>query len=325
VIAIGPMSSEVIEAVYKYSEINDIKLSLIASKSQIDHSGGYVNNWSTKDYSDFLKIMKSKYKNSNVMICRDHCGVGFNGNYNLYDVYMTIKSDIENGFDIIHMDFCHYKEPKEEAIKQTIYAIEYAKSLSDSIKFEIGTDEIGKDVDLSLIEKEVNIFLEYVHPEYYVVNTGSLVKEDRQVGVFNKNISQEASIILSSYGLKLKEHNADYLSDVEIYKRKNIIDAVNIAPQLGVNQTNIIINSAINNNIDISEFIEISYNSGKWSKWIYDTSPNDKYTMAILCGHYNFTSKQYLNLYNALVDKIDIKSKIINDTMEIIDRYAKHL
>ena len=39
-IGIGPMSSEVIEAVYKYSSINNKELMLIASKNQIDHNGG---------------------------------------------------------------------------------------------------------------------------------------------------------------------------------------------------------------------------------------------------------------------------------------------
>ncbi len=59
-IGIGPMSTEVIEAVYKYSSINNKDLMLIASKNQIDHSGGYVNNWNTKDYSKFILKMKKK-------------------------------------------------------------------------------------------------------------------------------------------------------------------------------------------------------------------------------------------------------------------------
>ena len=57
-IGIGPMSSETIESVYKYSAINNKPLMLIASKNQIDHSSGYVNNWNTRQYSDFLKILK---------------------------------------------------------------------------------------------------------------------------------------------------------------------------------------------------------------------------------------------------------------------------
>ena len=86
-IGIGPMSSEVIEAVYKYSSINNKELMLIASKNQIDYNKGYVNNWKTSNFSKFIKSMKKKYKNAKVKICRDHCGPGFNGNYSLKDVY----------------------------------------------------------------------------------------------------------------------------------------------------------------------------------------------------------------------------------------------
>ena len=85
-IGIGPMSSEVIEAVYKYSSINNKELMLIASKNQIDYNGGYVNNWNTKEYSKFLNKMQKKYVSARIKICRDHCGPGFNGKFNLSDV-----------------------------------------------------------------------------------------------------------------------------------------------------------------------------------------------------------------------------------------------
>ena len=106
-IGIGPMSPEVIEATYKYSDINNIKIMLIASKNQIDHSGGYVNNWNTARYTRFCNSLKKQNKNSKVLLCRDHCGPGFNGNFSLNDVYKTINSDIKSGFDLIHIDFCH--------------------------------------------------------------------------------------------------------------------------------------------------------------------------------------------------------------------------
>lgn len=111
------MSSETIESVYKYSAINNKPLMLIASKNQIDHSSGYVNNWNTRQYSDFLKILKKKYKNSRVKICRDHCGPGFNGNYSIKDVFDTIDSDIQNNFDLIHIDFSKAKTDYDKILK----------------------------------------------------------------------------------------------------------------------------------------------------------------------------------------------------------------
>ena len=140
------MSSEVIESVYKYSAINNKPLMLIASKNQIDHSSGYVNNWNTKQYSLFLKSLKKKYKNSNVKICRDHCGPGFNGNYSIKDVFDTIDSDIQNNFDLIHIDFSKTKTDYDKIIKLYKEAILYAKSLN-----LIGTAFIFKFNELLMI------------------------------------------------------------------------------------------------------------------------------------------------------------------------------
>ena len=63
-LGVGPMSSEVIEAVYRYSHFHRKQIMLIASKNQVDHSGGYVNSWTTKEYSDNLNELKKKYKYS---------------------------------------------------------------------------------------------------------------------------------------------------------------------------------------------------------------------------------------------------------------------
>ena len=58
---IGPMSSETIEAVFRYSHFHRKQIMLIASKNQIDYSGGYVNHWTTKEYCSALYELKNKY------------------------------------------------------------------------------------------------------------------------------------------------------------------------------------------------------------------------------------------------------------------------
>ena len=118
-LGIGPMSTEVIEAVYRYSHFHRKELMLIASKNQIDYSGGYVNDWNTKQYSDFLKKMDREYSYSIVKNCRDHCGPGFNGNMSMDDTYKTIDSDVENDFDLIHIDLCHYHGSNEERLNES--------------------------------------------------------------------------------------------------------------------------------------------------------------------------------------------------------------
>ena len=153
-LALGPMSSEVIEAAFRFSHFHRKQLMLIASKNQIDYSGGYVNNWTTKQYVNFIKEMKNKYQNSDIKICRDHCGPGFNGKHELKDVYNTIKADIENNFDLIHIDFCMHKGEKEEKLNEAKKAIQYCLELNPNIGLELGTDENeGINFNISNLEE----------------------------------------------------------------------------------------------------------------------------------------------------------------------------
>jgi len=260
-LGIGPMSSEIIEAVFKYSHFHRKELMLIASKNQIDYQGGYVNRWTTKDYMDYIDQMRDRYSNAKVHICRDHCGPGFNGSYDLKDTYKTIEADIKHGFDLLHIDFCHYKGAKEEQFEETKKAIEHSLKLNPNILFEVGTDE-NEGINFNLlnieeIEKEFKFFKSFCNPEFYVVQTGSLVKEINQVGNFNKDFVKKVYELLKRKGLKLKEHNADYLTREDIKNREGIVDAMNIAPQLGVIQTMFILKKCLILGVDFTDFIDL--------------------------------------------------------------------
>jgi hypothetical protein len=321
-IAFGPLSEEIVEAVYRYSHHTHRSLMLIASKNQIDYSSGYVNNWTTSTYMSYIKEMRNKYADSDVLICRDHCGPGFAASTALDDTFKTIAEDIRRGFDLIHIDFCHYPGPRQGSLDKAAEAIKYAKRLNPSIRFEIGTDEIRQQLNLSQARKDIEYFLQLCKPEYFVINTGSHVLEDKQVGVFNQVATYQAKNLLSTYGLKLKEHNADYLTIEEIQQRNGLVDSLNIAPELGVKQTEKILSLANTYGISTDAFLSVSYESKKWKKWLQFTSPDDKYACAIFAGHYNFTSKEYLRLYHHLSEKLDVRETLINETIKVIDRYA---
>ena len=139
-LGIGPMSQEIIEAVYRYSENNSEPLMLIASKNQIDWSGGYVNDWTTRQFAEYCNVLKKKYPKAKVYLCRDHCGPGFK-NDDINDVYKTINDDLDNGFEVIHIDFCHYKGVYEERLAESKKAIEHILKKKPGTIIEIGTDE----------------------------------------------------------------------------------------------------------------------------------------------------------------------------------------
>ncbi|KKW39010.1 MAG: hypothetical protein UY85_C0017G0012 [Candidatus Peribacteria bacterium GW2011_GWB1_54_5] len=271
-LAVGPMSPEIVEAVFYYSNFYREPLMLIASKNQVDYVGGYVNGWTTKEYMQFIDEMRQLYPFSEIKICRDHCGPGFNGKYDLLDVYKTIEEDIKMGFDLMHIDFCKHKGSNAEKLIEAKKAVLHCLKLKPNIELEIGTDENrGTNYSLPNIkewEREIDFFQEFCKPTYYVVQTGSLVMEIGQAGNFNKPFTTKVSKILKSKGLKLKEHNADYLTREELREREKLIDAMNIAPQLGVVQTKTVLNRCLMYGIRFDDFIEEAYRGGKWQKWM---------------------------------------------------------
>lgn len=325
-LGIGPMSEQIIEAVFRCSEEQKEPLMLIASKNQIDWDGGYVNRWTTKQYANYVQKMKKKYSGAKVYLCRDHCGPGFKNN-DLKDVYKTINADIKSGFDLIHIDFCHYKGSKKGILKESQKAIEYIHKKNPDILIEIGTDENKGDFlnNLSAIEDEMKFFNNVAPICFFVVQTGSLIKEFNQVGSFNKNFIKKVRIIADKYNFKLKEHNADYLNKKEINERRNLVDALNIAPQYGVIQTNLTIQKCLQYGIDFDDFLEDSYKSRKWEKWLYKNTADNKFLCAVVAGHYNFSSHAYKSIYDKISKYENFRETIIQEMMKNFKIYLDNL
>jgi hypothetical protein len=326
-LAVGPMSREIVEAVFYYSNFFRKPLMLIASKNQVDHSGGYVNGWTTKAYMEFVMEMKKLYPMAKVKICRDHCGPGFNGNHDLKDVYKTIETDIKSGFDLIHIDFCHYQGSKEEKLQEAKKAVLHCLKLNPKIELEIGTDENqGTNYSLPNLkewEREIDFFQSFCKPTFYVVQTGSLVMEINQVGNFNKSFVAKVADLIRSKGLKMKEHNADYLSKEDINERVGLVDAMNNAPQFGVVQTQTVLTRALIYGVDINPFLEVVYKGGKWQKWLKDNTKENKMLCCMIAGHYHFSSPEYKEIIRQLSERENIKETIMNAIVDIIRHYVE--
>ena len=73
-LAVGPMSKNCVEATIEIANEKNVPIMMIASRRQIDSKefgGGYVNNWDTKKFSNYVK---KKDKNKLITLCRDHGG-----------------------------------------------------------------------------------------------------------------------------------------------------------------------------------------------------------------------------------------------------------
>ena len=52
---IGPMSKNVVDAILEFTEETNNKIGFIPSRRQVDYNSGYVNNWTTKEFSKYIR------------------------------------------------------------------------------------------------------------------------------------------------------------------------------------------------------------------------------------------------------------------------------
>ena len=290
-LGVGPMSYLVNEALGAYAQLGN-PLMLIASRNQIDCDSGYV--MTTKQLARQMK----PYKSDNLWVCRDHCGPYFldsERNLSINDAIdatkRTIAADIEAGFDLIHIDTSRCDQGYQVAEQ----LFKFCLDLNPKIRFEFGTEEnVGVTASLAAYQADVDFASQFPGMEFVVAQTGSLTMEDRQTGTFDLELVRELVNYARDAGVKLKEHNADYLTAEQIQQRRAAgVDAVNIAPQLGVMQTALILKLAANLGISTREFTTVVLESGRWRKWMLGDLDTIK---VLVAGHYCFHTDEYRRL-----------------------------
>jgi len=161
--------------------------------------------------------------------------------------------------------------------------------------------------------------------DFFVCQTGSLIKEINQIGDFNGVFLKKIREIANKRNIFLKEHNADYLNVDEIQRRKNLIDAVNVAPQFGVIQTQLTIQKCLLYGIDFKDFIRDAYASEKWKKWLHDNRPENKFLCSLIAGHYVFANKPYREIYSTINRHENFRETIMNEMIKNFDLYINNL
>ena len=130
----------------------------------------------------------------------------------------------------------------------------------------------------------------------------------------------------------MKEHNADYLSsEVLSWHPRLGIHAANVAPEFGVAESKAFLEILERSDLkDIAnQFLEISYESGKWKKWMTESNKLSDRDKAIIAGHYNFSKPEFIEIKNK-AEKILFKKYInLNFTLKkaiknSIYRYLKN-
>jgi tagatose-1,6-bisphosphate aldolase non-catalytic subunit AgaZ/GatZ len=287
----GPMSLEIVNAVINYSE-NKKPMGLIPSRRQIEYCGGYVNEWKT---GDFLNYVNSK--TDKVLFVRDHAGPS--QGIKVDDGIKSMTCDINSGFNIIHIDPWKTCTSIDEGIAKTVSLINYCLSIDENIKFEIGTEAAifpytPEDLDKFLNSVSHQLGVNFNSVEYAVVQSGVEISGTKNIGKFDARRLRAMVSSVKKYNLMSKEHNGDYLSLDQIRQRVDCgLDSINIAPEFGVRQTRFLIKNCL---IDNDEAINQCLKTKKYHKWIpANRKKNPPENLIVeVSGHYSFTKKPFV-------------------------------
>ena len=324
-LGVGPMSLNCVDSVIEISNHEKIPLMLIASRRQIDSEdfgGGYVNNWNTEE---FAKYVINKDKLGLTYLARDHGGPWqsdlerkerFGLSKAMESAKNSFKVDIDSGFKILHLDpsiDIHGTLSVEDGLERLFelydFCCNYSKMQDKEIIYEIGTEEqtgsTNSQEELEFTISKIYEFCEknkYPKPTFVVIQTGTKVKELRNIGSLDspfrvkKEIPPEIQIpqminICNQYKIYMKEHNADYLSDEVLSWHPRLgIHSANVAPEFGVTESKAFLKTLESNGLKniANQFLKLSYDSGKWNKWMIENNKVTDREKAIIAGHYNF-------------------------------------
>jgi len=304
---IGPMSKNVVDSVIEFVEETGSKIGFIPSRRQVEFDGGYVNNWTTKEFSEYV--------NGRVPIERDHGGPGQGYKYDeglrsfMIDVYYL---------DIIHIDPWKVYPKHEDGLEFTVDSIKKLYDMNSKMLFEVGTEESIRgfsslDLERLLAGLEAALSPEmFSNIKYAVVQSGVGLDLGKRANTGKFDPSKLSNMIetCKKFGILSKEHNGDYLTNEQIKMRfQRGLDSINIAPQFGQIETNCYLDAMGD---EIENFYRICYNSRRWEKWVSgDFIPIDnKRELIEICGHYVLSNKEFLEIAPPIDGEIREKIKL---------------
>lgn len=315
-LGVGPMSKNIVDACIEFADAKNVSLMLIPSRRQIEHSGGYSNNWTTADFATYIKIRSDK-----ILIMRDHAGPkqGVKPDSGFQSLQWDCKF-----FNFIHIDPWKAAADFESGCEMTRKLIDYCHNLSPAICYEIGTEEAIFPYD----EKQLRYFINFLRGtlsalafsriKFAVIQSGTALKGNENTGKFDESRLSSMVKICQEHGLLAKEHNGDYLSSELIQRKfKAGLNAINIAPEFGQIETRTYMAEMGQNMLDI--FYKTCYDSGQWVKWVDSSKIPSRTEIMNVCGHYVISNPNFIALKSRMRPDIDeiIKENIIKKLTEL--------
>ena len=311
----GTMSKNSVDEIIRFSLINPEKeIIFIPSRRQIEYNGGYVNNWTTQSFVEYIKSY-----NSNIKIERDHGGPG--QGYEMDDGYMSLFHDCKY-MDIIHIDPWKKYNNINEGIQWTIDMIKYCNTQNPNLLYEIATEESIRpftieelELLITTLQSELNIEL-FKKIKFLVIQCGTKLNECKNIGIFDESKLINMISLCNKYGLIAKEHNGDWTS-MDIINQKYALGLkyINIAPEIAEIETLTILNKLkLNDDDNLEKLYKICLDSNRWKKWVCNDFDyiNKKDKIIQISCHYIYTDPLFIQIKNKIIDIDNLIKENIN-------------
>ena len=359
-LCIGPVSKNCVDAVLEVTDELNVPIMLVLSRNQIETEKlghGYVNNWTTEEFS---KYISSKDSNQNIILARDHGGLWQNDSEKnqridfeqaLDNAKKSLVSDIDSGFQTFHIDSTidlfselSIDEKVKRACELCKFCNDEANLRNQKAQFEISLWEDGASEDNSIhMDSAISKISDYFKrnsietPLFFAIPTGNKVVNSGNVGSM-KTITNDSEIFsklsktiqtCKKFNVKTKVHGTDYLPDESLqWFPKLGIDGANVAPEFGTIESTALVNVLNSNELDDlkEKFLDMSYSSKKWAKWVSEDHTLNKNELSILGGHYIFPSDEFKDLKAQIEKNLDddLDKYLIKSIKENIMRYLRN-
>lgn len=321
----GPMSKNVVDTIIDFSLKNpNNEITFIPSRRQVEHNGGYVNNWKTSDFVQYVKD-----KNNKIIIERDHGGP--NQGVIEDDGFESLTEDAKY-MDIIHIDPWKKYNDINEGIEYTVKMINYCYTINTSLLYEIATEEAIRPFSVEDLEYIITQLKQKLTSEifykikYLVIQCGTKLKEGVNTGSFDGEKLKEMLNLAKKYNMIAKEHNGDWV-DLETIKQKELLGltTINIAPMLGEIESRVVLGYIKNSQKDYNTIYNLCIDSGKWKKWVSEDFDyiNKKDEIILITGHYIFSNPKFDEIKQKYIgiDK-EIQTTIYDKLLQLDDIFT---
>lgn len=302
---IGPMSKNIVDAIVEFCNKTNNNIALIPSRRQVEWDGGYVNNWTTKEFSSYITTLPLQ---------RDHAGPGQGISED--DGFKSITEDCKY-MNLIHIDPWKVYPEYKDGLAWTILLLEHCYRQNPKIQFEVGTEEAIRRFTPDELDTLMKDLYAYVSPEIYrqikylVIQSGTSLKGNNQTGNYDSDRLKQMITVCKKHNILSKEHNGDYIPVSVIKEKFDLgLDAINIAPEFGLIETLTYL-SEIKDDRLFERFWQICYDSKKWVKWVspgFDPYYNREQLVKI-CGHYVLSYPKFISDIKSQFPGIDEKVK----------------